>query len=141
MGSALSPPANVPVMKCQCTFAAVPSQVSQARRYLASLLDGHRAAEDAMTCLSELATNAVLHSDSGELGGSFDVSVTVEPGRIRIEVADQGGSWRRRCLNADGECGRGRGLGIVAAVASAWGIAGDRSGRTAWCELDCTRDL
>lgn len=135
-GSALSAPATASVMKTQRTFAAIPSQVGQARRYLASLADGHNAADDALTCLSELATNAVIHSDSGRPGGIFEVCFIIGPGRIRVEVADQGGPWQRRYLNGDDQGGRG--LAIVAALASSWGITGDRLGRTAWCELDYT---
>lgn len=139
MGSALIPPATVPVMKCQRTFDALPSQVGQARRYLAGVVDGHEAADDAMTCLSELATNAVIHSDSREAGGTFHVCLTIGPGRIRIEVVDEGGSWQQRYLSSDADCDGecGRGLEIVSALATTWGIAGGRSGRTAWCEIGC----
>jgi serine/threonine-protein kinase RsbW len=139
MGSALSPPVHVPVMTCQRTFAAILSQVGQARRYLPSVVDGHQAADDAMTCLSELATNVVTHSDSRMAGGTFHVCLTIVEGQIRIEVADQGGRWQPRYLAGDGGCEDecGRGLEIVAALSCAWGIAGNLSGRTAWCELDC----
>lgn len=37
-------------------------QVREARKFLTNALDSHPAASDAVLCLSELAANAVLHS-------------------------------------------------------------------------------
>jgi two-component sensor histidine kinase len=87
-------------------------------------------------CVSELATNAVLHSNSGQPGGSFIVRAAVHgDGRLRIEVTDQGGPWAPR---PDHDAGHGRGLLIVGRLAANWGITGDGlTSRTAWFELDC----
>ena len=86
-----------------------------------------------MLLVSELATNALAHSNSGR-GGSFTVAVIHRAGDVRVEVADQGGTW------APGDGARtesGRGLLVVFTLARACGITGDDSGRTAWFELDC----
>jgi two-component sensor histidine kinase len=93
-----------------------------------------RAADDAILCVSELATNAVLHSNSGQPGGSFTVRAVVrDGGRLRIEVTDQGGPW---APHPDHAAGHGRGLLIVSRLAADWGIAGDGlTSRTAWFEL------
>lgn len=105
--------------------------VPAARRWVAELLAGELAAEDAIMCLSELAANAVLHSRSRQPGGTFSVRATGCQAMIRIEVCDEGGLG----LGPDGDHPRGRGLTIVAALASAWGVEGDTTGRTAWCEF------
>jgi len=115
------------------TFAAVPSQVGHARQFLADLVGSHELADDATICLSELATNAVIHSDSRNPGGTFGVRVTADADFIRVEVTDAGGAWGRAELSGDGLWGRG--LAIVAALATSCGVTGGTSGRTAWCEV------
>jgi anti-sigma regulatory factor (Ser/Thr protein kinase) len=87
------------------------------------VLAGHPAADDAALCLSELASNAVLHSDSARLGGTFRVRITARSGLLRVEVDDDGGRWRAD-TRPDGQSGRG--LVIVGTVAIAWGVS------TAW---------
>jgi serine/threonine-protein kinase RsbW len=115
-------------------FPGEASQVREARRFLASCLAGSAVSEDAVACLSELAANAVLHSNSQLPGGSFTVQAGRDAGgRLRVEVADQGGPWDPS-PDPDGQ--HGRGLLIVARLAADWGIAGHLHGRTAWLELD-----
>lgn len=115
-------------------FPGEASQVGEARRFLASCLAGCAVADDALTCLSELAANAVLHSNSQLPGGSFTVQAGRDPGgRLRIEVTDQGGPWDPSA-DPDGE--HGRGLLVVARLAADWGIGEHLNGRTAWLELD-----
>jgi serine/threonine-protein kinase RsbW len=109
-------------------------QIGHARRFIAGVLFGVGAADDIVLCVSELASNAVLHSCSRDPGGQFTVRVSVSPaGRIRAEVADRGGPWNPEPAQ-DEE--RGRGLLIVAALATRWGITGSEAGRSAWLELD-----
>lgn len=50
--------AAAPVITWARTFPAVPAQVGEARRFLAGVLDGDPACDDAALCLSELASNA-----------------------------------------------------------------------------------
>jgi serine/threonine-protein kinase RsbW len=119
------------------TFPAIPSQVGEARRSLARILDGFPLADDAILCLSELASNAVTHSKSRQPGGSFTVRASIHgDDRVRVEVTDQGGSWTRRA-RADGQ--HGRGLLIVRQLAHDFGISGDsHTGRTIWFEITCS---
>ena len=72
-------------------FAGDAGQVRAARRFLAGVLDGYPAADDALLCVSELATNAVLHSRSGRPGGCFTVRAARRAGSVRVEVTDEGG--------------------------------------------------
>jgi serine/threonine-protein kinase RsbW len=113
------------------TFPATPERVREARQFLAGVLGGCPAADDALLCLSELAANAVLHSRSRRPGGKFAVHVSVRPGTLRVEVEDEGGPWRQ-CDNQDGEAGRG--LMIVAALARDCGQDGDDTRRVTWFE-------
>ena len=117
----------------QKSFPGVASEVGEARRFLAGHLNGCPVADDALACLSELAANAVIHSDSRLPGGSFEVRGSTSPvGRLRIEVTDQGGPWHPV---ADPSGQHGRGLLIVANLATDWGITGGEVSRTAWLEL------
>jgi len=127
------PAATLPLRTPERTFAAVPSQVSHARQFLADLVGSHELADDATICLSEMATNAVIHSDSRNPGGTFGVRVTAGADFIRVEVTDAGGVWGRAEPPGDGLWGRG--LAIVAALATSWGVTGGISDRTAWCEV------
>lgn len=115
-------------------FAAQPLQVAYARRFIAGVLTGFAVADDVVLCVSELASNAVLHSSSRAPGGHFIIRAGISAaGRIRAEVEDRGGPWVPD-TNEDEE--RGRGLLIVSRLASRWGITGSDAGRIAWLELD-----
>jgi anti-sigma regulatory factor (Ser/Thr protein kinase) len=105
-----------------CTFPALANQVREARRFLASILEGRPLADDALLCLSELVTNALQHSRSARPGGTVTVRVALRPRQLIVEVGDQGGPWRS-CEHSDGQ--RGRGLHIVGQLADTWHITGD----------------
>jgi serine/threonine-protein kinase RsbW len=115
-------------------FPARPDQVREARRFLATVLNGYPAADDAILCLSELAANSVLHSDSRKASGTFTVRAEVhERDYVWIEVEDNGGPWEKRAHRD----GRPHGLAIVNEVAAAWGIDGDQlTGWVVWAILD-----
>jgi anti-sigma regulatory factor (Ser/Thr protein kinase) len=111
------------------TFANVLASVRQARRWVASRLEGVPAevGEAVAVMVSELATNSVRHAAS-----SFSVSVDRSPEAIRVEVSDSGnGEPTMQAPHADQPSGRG--LRIVDALADDWGVrysAG--SGKTVW---------
>jgi anti-sigma regulatory factor (Ser/Thr protein kinase) len=88
-------------------------------------------------CLSELVTNATVHSHSGRPGGQFTVRVEMNGNMLRVEIQDDGGSWRGSGSGApDGQ--HGRGLAIVSQLARSWGRDGDsETGWTVWYELEC----
>lgn len=85
---------------------------------------------EAMTLLvSELVGNAVRHSDS-----EIDVVITLRADAVRVEVQDR--SPQRpvpRLIDEDAESGRG--LGIVEALSSAWGVEPAEVGKVVWFEL------
>jgi len=116
------------------TFTASADQVRQARNFTARLLDGWPIADEAILCVSELAANAVVHSASGEPGGTFSARLSAIPGEyVRLEVRDQGGPWVQR--DQDGE--RPHGLDIVRRLATGFGVDGDaQNGWIVWARLD-----
>lgn len=101
-------------VSCQ-VFPATADQVPVARRFLATILDGSALTGDAVLCLSEIATNALQHSNSARPGGTFSVRAGFRRGRLRVEVEDEGGRWEPRPAS---DWQRGRGLLIVAALAT-----------------------
>jgi anti-sigma regulatory factor (Ser/Thr protein kinase) len=114
-------------------FPGTPAQAREARQFLAAILDESPAAEDAVLCMSELAANAAIHSQSGLPGGQFTVRAEMDGGLLRVEVRDQGGPWT---WPPAGDAGHGRGLLIVAGLARAWGREGDSAtGWTVWFEM------
>ncbi|KIH99099.1 hypothetical protein LP52_09645 [Streptomonospora alba] len=81
-------------------------------------------ADTAALLLSELATNAVLHTPSGDVGGRFAVRAYFLPGRLRVEVRDEGGLLSPLPPTAsapDPDAEHGRGLLLVATLAQRWG--------------------
>ncbi|QDY79911.1 ATP-binding protein [Streptomyces qinzhouensis] len=112
--------------------------VSRARRLTRDRLRcwgiGGDTHDTAMLVISELVTNAVVHSGSHLV--SCELLNDIE--HLRISVRDQGcaPSGPHVCHARDAE-ERGRGLLLVEAVSSAWGAhsALYGSGRTVWAEL------
>ena len=114
------------------TFTGTPRQVAYARHAVAGILTGCPRADDAVLIVSELATNAVLHS--GSRGQSFTVRAEIHSGYLRIEVQDLGGSWNAK----PGGTGRPHGLEVIEALTGPdnWGVEGDQAGRVVWCRLE-----
>ena len=126
---------------CSRTFPATPVQAREARLFLVTILGDQplAAAADALLCLSELATNAIVHSRSRQPGGSFTVRAQLDSHRLRVEVCDQGGPWHSPG-QASADEQNGRGLLIVGQLASRWGCEGhSHYGWTVWYEMDTGR--
>ena len=135
-----SPPvvhsAAAPQITWSRSFPATRQQVGEARGFLAEILAGRPAADDAVLCLSELASNAVLHSRSATPGAQFTVRATLKNDQLRVEVSDDGGPWHWPDGTDDQH--HGRGLAIVSHLATAWGPAGTPdTGWTVWYTVNC----
>ncbi|MGA5469948.1 ATP-binding protein [Streptomyces arboris] len=114
-------------------FEARPESVGQAREFASATLVGWGLAErtdDIRLCVSELATNALVHGTVSDHG--FLVRLEAEDDVVRLEVHD---SRRRRpeSRQADDTDVSGRGLVLVAALADDWGVQ-DRTtlGKIVW---------
>jgi len=132
-GAGAGPALRTPATSVSRTFAATPASVRLARLLLAELLGASPASADAVLCLSELATNAVLHSASARPGGTFAVHAEATGSGFRVEVCDAGGAWDARPPDEND----GHGLAIVAALAARWGVSGSEAARTVWFEIAC----
>jgi anti-sigma regulatory factor (Ser/Thr protein kinase) len=117
------------------SYPGTAEQIRRVRADLSEVLDGCPAADDLRLVVSELCTNAALHSRSRDRGGRFIVRVDVRPDDyVWAEVDDQGGPWLD-----PGHDDRPHGLSIVAALAGDgnWGVDGDEAtGHTVWVRLD-----
>jgi anti-sigma regulatory factor (Ser/Thr protein kinase) len=89
----------------------------------------------AQLLLSELVNNCVLHGVAGRPGAWIDVTVSIFPRAVWIEVCDGGPSFRHRAMAAATEAVSGRGLYLVDQLSARWGISGHRRARV-WFELD-----
>ena len=117
-------------------FSGDADQVAAARRFVASAIHGGGPARDVSRLLvSEAATNAVLHSASGN-GGTFAVQYLISKDLLRVEIHDGGGptSPQRRVHHLESMTGRG--LDLFDALSDRWGVAGTPDGWTVWFELD-----
>jgi anti-sigma regulatory factor (Ser/Thr protein kinase) len=125
---------TAPLIGWSRAFPATPAQIREARQFLTGILDGHLATDDAVLCLSELATNATIYSRSREPGGHFRVRVERHGSHVRVEVTDQGGPWVQSQPHNDQN---GRGLLVVAQLARDFGHSGDEhAGWTVWYEIE-----
>ena len=111
-------------------FAGQPGQVSQVRHAVGQHVRDTPVADDVILIVSELASNAVLHSKSRD--EIFAVTCEVYPRYVRIEVADLGGEWHDPRPDD-----RPHGLEIVKALASKWGIRPGTAGiRVVWARVE-----
>jgi anti-sigma regulatory factor (Ser/Thr protein kinase) len=117
-------------------FSGHAEQVAAARRFVASAIqDGGPARDVSRLLVSEAATNAVLHSASGD-GGTFSVGYLISDHLLRVEVHDGGGPSGPRRRVHDIESMTGRGLDLFDALSDRWGVDGTPDGWTVWFELD-----
>lgn len=108
-------------------------QLSAARRWVKSLLPPCPACDELISVVTELASNAIAHTASGQ-GGWFAVELTWHPAVVRVAVADCGGPAQPHIIyDSNGE--RGRGLLLVRGLAIRSGYVGDRRGRLVWADI------
>lgn len=119
---------------CATDFAADDSSVSGARDFVSVHLLEHGVAylvEDVQLVVSELATNAILHAQTG-----FMVVLGSVEEEVRLEVLDGSRTGPvlgyARALDVGG-----RGVAIVDAVSRNWGVVNHASGgKTVWAKFD-----
>ena len=111
-----------------------PSAVPAARRFTSQAITqsgGHGDLLDKTQLLvTELTTNAVLHARS-----PIRLSVTPGPDRVRVEVRDDDPRPLAAPSRPDPESERGRGLWLVDAISTSWGVNSNEKGKTVWFEV------
>ena len=117
----------------ETTLSPVPASAAAARRFVATSLDEwgqQRITEVAVLLTDELVTNAILHA-----GSDVSVTVAMHDGGLRVDVSDASRhlpEW----LDDEPHLGEsGRGLHLVDALATAWGVRPHSGGKTVWFEL------
>ena len=119
------------------TFPGRPDQVACARDFIRHELAGCPILDEAVLLTSELCTNTVQHTASGN-GGSFEVTIYQKQDSLRIEVRDDGSGTIPAARNFDKLSDDGRGLDIVTMIAHRWGQRGDEYGRSVFFEMHWT---
>jgi anti-sigma regulatory factor (Ser/Thr protein kinase) len=112
-------------------FPASTSSVRAARSFVASAIsDADPDVVDTVVLItSELVTNAILHARS-----AVEVAITCTEVTIRVEVADESPTpptLRRYSKDAP----TGRGLRILDALATRWGVEFEGKGKSVWFEV------
>lgn len=111
--------------------------VQDVRRFLRQVLSEWRVEEhqdEAVLCLSELATNVLLHADGQD--GFFEVEVALSADRLRVSVHDTADALPKM-REPDGNDLGGRGLLLVDALADTWGVETKRPfGKVVWVEFE-----
>lgn len=105
-------------MMLQRTFENQPASVPAARRFATGALRGLSTdlLEAVELMVSELATNCVRHTS-----GEFEITIRQTSREVRVEAVDEGRGEPR--LRSPGPAEpHGRGLLIVNALSSAWGV-------------------
>jgi serine phosphatase RsbU (regulator of sigma subunit)/anti-sigma regulatory factor (Ser/Thr protein kinase) len=108
-----------------------------ARAFLRETLRGWAVEEETLEaaelCVSELVTNAVIHT-----GTAAELTTQLDPEFLTVLVRDGGTSGSVQ-LSADPDDPlmiSGRGLGLVDAVATAWAAEESADGTTVWFEIE-----
>ena len=115
------------------SLPADPASVGRARRLVARAIaaSGHDELVDLATLLvSEVVTNSVLHA-----GTEMRLTCRSSAAGIRVEVFDRS-SLLPSVRHYDADATTGRGLGLVSALATSWGVDCVDDGKTLWFELD-----
>ena len=117
-----------------------PDDIAGARSALRRLLrqhwgvdSGDAVAIDALLAASEIMSNALEHT-----AGPCTATLQVDDERstLRVAVHDGDPAGPRPVTMPDAHHHHGRGLAIVALVASRWGTVLDHDGKTVWFEID-----
>ncbi|WLW54955.1 ATP-binding protein [Streptomyces sp. SX92] len=119
----------------QYRFPRARSSVGAARTFVLETLTewGYRERhDDVRLCVSELATNALLHGVPP--GREFCVALVADGPLIRVAVRDSGGGSPQVAQESAEMCG-GRGLRLVMALADDFGVTSHNPGKTVWTVL------
>lgn len=131
------------MLQVQLEVGPDPAEVGRARRWARSRLvgsgigDDEPLAETLILLISELVTNAVVHTGCPAVlrmlfGGTGAPGAA---GTVRVEVADASDRPPLQ-RHAEGDETGGRGLELVDGLADRWGWLPEGAGKQIWCEVD-----
>jgi anti-sigma regulatory factor (Ser/Thr protein kinase) len=115
-----------------------PESVAVARREVRKALAdaGHDDVEDAVLLLSEMVSNAVLHTRSRHAGGRVLVEVfEIGVGLVRLEVTDEGAQGVPRASRPDADRTEGRGLWLLDELGKGWGFRRNGECGCTWVDV------
>ena len=121
-------------------FRGSADQVLEVRHWIEDLLPECAVRADVLLLASELCTNAIVHTRSGEAGGQFSVDIEWAPALARVVIGDQGSAKTPAMAGRTGsaahldECGRG--LLLVDNVADDWGTTSRPNRGWVWADFD-----
>ncbi|WP_405890487.1 ATP-binding protein [Streptomyces sp. NBC_00133] len=94
---------------------------------------GSDVSDSAAQIIAELAANAVTH---GRVPGrDFELRLALTPTTLRIEVSDARGDYEPELNLPKPDAEAGRGLLLVEALATDWGVGDRVIGKTVWAEV------
>ncbi|GII76149.1 hypothetical protein Sru01_11310 [Sphaerisporangium rufum] len=115
-------------------FAGHPEAAGKARQYVRDKLGpDHPALDDLTLLVSEVVTNALVHSVSRQ-GGRVTLALADCWESVHVDVVDDGGETVPH-VQGDVFSESGRGLLLVETIADRWGVYQDEAGRTVWFEV------
>ncbi|MFE2642632.1 ATP-binding protein [Streptomyces nigra] len=124
------------------SFERTPQSVGQARKFVTFAVGCHvdiGRSDDICSCVSEMASNALLHTS--ESAGGFTVRVCVDQhGCVRLEVHDHDRdtvALSMRRSPSDDATG-GRGMFIVEHLSDDWGVEKSSTGKLVWSQFSAT---
>ena len=124
-------------------MTCAPSSVGAGRRFLHASLDPHlpgATVDTAVLLASEAMTNAVLHA-----GTPLHLDVYCDSGELVVEISDSDtrfplhlatGPAPAALVDVDADAVGGRGLLLIATLASRWGVTPAIQGKTVWFAID-----
>lgn len=143
-----SAPAAATTSRCSCcvttvwpygrcaswTVWRVPEAVGHARRFTRRTLRAwgvpQRDADTVLLVVSELVTNALVHTD-----GRVRLDLTFVNHRVRVAVADASPRTPVKPASLSWEATGGRGILLVEAMSAAWGTVPVSGGKQVWSEI------
>jgi anti-sigma regulatory factor (Ser/Thr protein kinase) len=118
------------------TLPGLTRNVAEARAFVAKTLgDQHPCCDVAVLLCSELVTNAVVHTDSGQPGGTVTIVVLRLADAVRVEVIDHGSASSTPVVKGEVLAPDGHGLFLVDQLSDSWGYVLDQVGTTVWFRL------
>lgn len=117
------------------TLPGVERSVANGRRFVRQTLGSRHPALDMVALgVSELATNAIMHTPSGD-GGQITIGLTARGQLVRAEVTNDGTTTGKPHVRRDADAEHGRGILIIDALAESWGVIQHAGSTTVWAEF------